>query len=101
MANSLLTPSMIAKESLVHLKNNLVFGRNVHRDYKKEFAKVGDTVSIRRPVKFTATTGATRSNQDITEGNTSITVGTQKHVSWCLNKHAFADNAKAWHPARR
>jgi hypothetical protein len=82
MANSLLTPSMIAKESLVHLKNNLVFGRNVHRDYKKEFAKVGDTVSIRRPVKFTATTGATRSNQDITEGNTSITVGTQKHVSW-------------------
>jgi len=82
MANALLTPSMIAKEALVHLKNNLVFGRNVHRDYKKEFAKVGDTVSIRRPVKFTATTGATRSNQDITEGSTSITVGTQKHVSW-------------------
>lgn len=82
MANSLLTPDMIAKESLVHLKNNLVFGRNVHRDYKKEFAKVGDTVSIRKPVKFTVTDGATRSNQDITEGKTTVTVDKQKHVSW-------------------
>lgn len=82
MANALLTPDMIAKEALVHLKNNLVMARSVHRDYKKEFHKVGDTVSIRRPVKFVASTGATRSNQDITEGSTAITVDQQKHVSW-------------------
>lgn len=82
MANSILTPSVIAKEALMQLENNLVMGNLVHRDYKKEFVKVGDSVSIRRPVKFTATDGATRSNQDVTEGKTSITIDQRKHVSW-------------------
>ncbi len=82
MANSLLTPSIIAKEALFQLENNLVMGKNVHREYKKEFVKVGGTVSIRKPVKFTTTKSATLSKQDVTEGSTSITVGTQAHVGW-------------------
>jgi len=44
--------------------------------------KVGDTVSIRKPVKFYAADGKTRVNQDVEEANTSITVDKQKHVSW-------------------
>lgn len=55
---------------------------NVHREYKKEFVKVGDTVSIRKPVKFLASDGATRSNQDVTETSTSIVINKRKHVSW-------------------
>lgn len=83
MANSILTPSVIAKEALMQLENNLVFANNVHREYKKEFVKVGDTVSIRRPVKFTTSDGATVSSlQDVTEGNTSITINQRKHVAW-------------------
>ena len=82
MANALITPSIIAKEALVQLENNLTMANNVHREYKKEFVKVGDTVSIRKPVKFYAADGKTRVNQDVEEANTSITVDKQKHVSW-------------------
>jgi hypothetical protein len=85
MANALITPSVIAKEALLQLENNLVFGNNVHREYKKEFAKVGSTVSIRKPVKFYAADGATRVNQDVEESNTSIVVDQQKHVSWAFS----------------
>lgn len=83
MANSLITPSLIAKESLMQLKNSLVTGNRVHREYKKEFSGgQGDAVSIRRPVKFYTADGATRVNQDVEEKSTSITVDQRKHVSW-------------------
>ena len=82
MANALITPSVIAKEALAQLENNLVMGNSVHRDYKKEFVKVGDSVSIRKPVKFYTADGATRINQDVEEANTSITIDQRKHVSW-------------------
>lgn len=82
MANTLINPSIIAKEGLRLLKNNLIMGRMVHTDYAKEFNKVGSTISIRKPVKFTVTDGATRSNQDVIEGTTSIAMDKRKHVSW-------------------
>lgn len=82
MANSLITPSIIAKEALFHLENNVIMGQKVHRQYKKEFVKIGDSVTIRKPVKFVATDGATRSNQDVLEETTSITINNRKHVSW-------------------
>lgn len=82
MANALITPSIIAKEALVQLENNLGMANNVHREYKKEFVKVGDSVSIRKPVKFYVADGKTRVNQDVEEANTSITVDKQKHISW-------------------
>ncbi len=83
MANSLITPSVIAKEALMQLENNLVMANQVHREYKKEFnGGQGDTVSIRKPVKFYTADGATRVNQDVEEKSTSITVDQRKHVSW-------------------
>jgi len=82
MANSLLTPTVIAREGLMQLENNLVLGANVHREYKREFVKVGNSVTVRKPVRFTETDGATRSGQDVTEGSTTITISNRKHVSW-------------------
>lgn len=82
MANTIITPSIIAKEALMQLKNNLHMSNEVHREYKKEFVKVGSTVSIRKPVKFYASDGATRVNQDVEEKSTSIAVDQRKHVSW-------------------
>ena len=79
---NLLTPTIIAREGLMQLENNLVMGANVHRAYSSEFAKIGDTLSIRRPVRFSVTDGAIRSNQDVLEGKTSITISSRKHVSW-------------------
>ena len=83
MANTIITPSVIAKEALMQLENNLVMANQVHREYKKEFnGGQGDTVSIRKPVKFYTADGATRVNQDVEEKSTSITVDQRKHVSW-------------------
>lgn len=82
MANALITPSVIAKEALMQLENNLVLANNVHREYKKEFVKVGDTVSIRKPVKFSVTDGATASIQDVTESSTPFVINKRKHVAW-------------------
>lgn len=85
MANSLITPSIIAKESLFHLENNAIMGERVHRQYKNEFVKIGNTLTIRRPVKFVVTDGASRSNQDVTENSTSIVINKRKHVSWTFS----------------
>jgi hypothetical protein len=85
MPNKLITPSVIAKEALMQLENNLVFANRVHREYKKEFVKVGDTVSIRRPVKFYAADGSVLQKQDVEEGNVSIKVDQRKHVGWEFN----------------
>lgn len=83
MANTIITPSVIAKEALAQLENNLVLANQVHREYKKEFTGgVGDSVSIRKPVKFYTADGATRVNQDVEEKSTTITVDERKHVSW-------------------
>lgn len=83
MPNTLITPDLIAKEALMQLENNLVAANCVHREYKKEFTGgQGDTVSIRKPVKFYTADGATRVNQDVEEKTTSITINQRKHVSW-------------------
>ena len=83
MANTIITPNVIAKEALMQLENNLVMANQVHREYKKEFdGTTGSTVSIRKPVKFYTADGATRVNQDVEEKTTSITVDQRKHVSW-------------------
>jgi hypothetical protein len=82
MANTLITPSIIAKEALMQVENNIVMGKLVHREYKREFVKTGATVSIRKPVKFVASDGATRVNQDVQEANTPFIIDKRKHVSW-------------------
>lgn len=73
MANTFLTPEVVAKEALMVLTGNLVMADLVHRDYSDEFVSVGDTVSIRKPAKFVAKnfTG-TAEAQDITEGSVSV-----------------------------
>ncbi len=85
MSNALITPTVIAKESLMQLENALVFGNNCHREYKNEFVKIGDSVTIRKPVKFVSKDGATLQKQDVEEGSTSITIDKRKHVAWGFN----------------
>lgn len=84
MSTSLLTPSIIAMEGLFQLENNTVMAGNVYTEYRKEFVKIGDTVTIRKPVKFASTSGATLQRQDVQEGSTSIVISTRKHVGWAF-----------------
>ena len=85
MANTIITPSIIAKVGLAQLENNLVMGKKVYRDYTREFVKVGDTISVRRPVKFVANDGAVAINQDVVEGKFSLAMSSRKHVAWSFS----------------
>ena len=80
MANTFLTPDIIAREALMVLRNNAVMANLVHRDYSDEFvAGVGDTITIRKPAKFDAKEYAGSIEvQDATEG--SVTVKMDKHL---------------------
>lgn len=82
MPNELLSPSIIAKEALVLLENKLGMAKRVHRDYQNEFVKVGDTITIRKPVRFTTRSGATYTAQDVQEGSTTIQMGSQIGVDF-------------------
>lgn len=82
MANTILTPEIIAKEALMVLENNLVMADLVHRDYSNEFAKVGDIINIRKPAKFTAKNFTGKiSKQDITEGRETVKLDRIRDVS--------------------
>ena len=52
MATTFITPTVVAKEAILALENNMVFGGLIHRAYSNEFKKVGDTVIIRKPWDF-------------------------------------------------
>ncbi|AFV05394.1 P22 phage major capsid protein family protein [Dehalobacter sp. CF] len=86
MGNTILTPSIIAKEALLQLRNNTVMANLVHRDYSQEFvAGVGNTVTIRKPATFEAqefnrSTGI--QIQDATEGSESVVLDKLLDVSF-------------------
>ena len=84
-SNTLLTPTIIAKESLMQLVNSMAMARHVHTAYKNEFVKVGQTITVRKPNKFRATKTQARSNTNLSEPSTSITMSTQAHVSWAFS----------------
>ena len=80
---TLLTPSIISKESLVILTNNLVMAGRVNRQFEEQMgAKIGTVLTIRKPNKFTVSEGAGLAVQDITEPSTSITITNQSHVDF-------------------
>lgn len=85
MANSILTPTKIAKESLMEFKNGLGMGKDVYSEYSEEFAqkgaKIGSSVTIRKPNRFIVQDGATLVNQDVTEESVILTLSSQKHVA--------------------
>ncbi|WP_433235514.1 P22 phage major capsid protein family protein [Streptosporangium sp. CA-135522] len=55
MANTFLTPQVIARAALATLYETTVMAMLVHRDYEEEFAaRIGDTVNVRKPAVFTA-----------------------------------------------
>lgn len=56
MANTFLTPDIIARRALATLYESTHMAMLVHRDYEADFAgRVGDTITVRKPATFTAT----------------------------------------------
>jgi hypothetical protein len=87
MANTKLTPDIIAKEAVMVLENECVMGKLVHRGYENEFDSVngyepGNTIRIRRPTDFTVRDGQTASIQDVVEGSTNFVVDKFKGIDF-------------------
>ena len=84
MSNTILTPDMITKEALRILHQKANFIGSMNRAYDDSFAqsgaKIGDSLRIRLPNRYTVRTGATLSAQDTTEQQTTLQVSTQKGV---------------------
>ena len=84
MANTLITPDWITKETARLLVNNLKFAGNVNRDYDDQYrqagAKVGYTVKARLPQRFRTTKGQALQVQAITDQYVPVTVTDQANV---------------------
>ena len=84
MANSILTPSIITKEALriLHAQSN--FLTKINRQYDSRFAvsgaKIGTSLDVRLPNKFTVRTGSTYSAQNMIERKVNLPVATIKGV---------------------
>lgn len=84
MPNSILTPTMITRESLRVLHSKLGFVGNVNRQYDSQYAKsgakIGSTLNVRMPSKYTVRTGANLSAQDHIERSIPLTCNSQYGV---------------------
>jgi hypothetical protein len=83
VANTIITPAIIAKEAAIQVVNSLVFARLANKQFKNDFGvKIGDTVAYRKPVRFVTTDGPVLSMQDVTEESDNIVINKHKHVGW-------------------
>lgn len=84
MANTILTPTAVTREALRILHQKLNFIGTINRQYDDSFAKsgakIGDSLKIRLPNRYTVRTGASLSTQDVTETSTTLQIATQKGV---------------------
>jgi hypothetical protein len=84
MANAIVTPQWITRESLriLHQKSNFI-GR-INRQYDDSFkvsgAKIGTNLQVRLPNKYTVRTGPTMAAQNTVERFVTLPVATQRGV---------------------
>ena len=88
MANAILTPTMITRETSMILKNSLFFGSRASRKYDDRFAKagakIGSTLDVRIPPKYLASRSEGLVLNDSTETKRTLTIG-YAHVGMEFN----------------
>lgn len=89
MANTLLTPDVLARAALANLYERLVMVPLVYTDITTDLtrSRVGDTVNIRKPATFTANTFDRSSGitiQNATETSVPVVLDTIKDVSFAI-----------------
>lgn len=81
MANTLLTISMITREAMRVLENFLVATKYMRRDLDSQFgrsgAKIGTTINVRKPPRYSGRTGQALALEDATETQVPLTLDTQ------------------------
>jgi len=85
--NKILTDDVIAKESLLLLKNNLVFAKLVYRAYEKTFGKVGDTISLKLPFRTKTASGRTLVKQPMVDQTIPFKIDRQENfgIEYTMN----------------
>ena len=100
MANTLITPSIIARMVLDNLYEQAQISQLVHRDFDADFSgKQGDTITVRKPATFTAdeydrATGIVL--QDITEGSFTVSLDTLLDVSFPITTEELTLEVDEW-----
>jgi hypothetical protein len=86
MANTVLTPAIIAKQALATLYAQTVMLPLVHRDYENEYQRVGDTITVRKPATFVARDFVADGNaiqiQNASEGSVAVVMNKHLDVSF-------------------
>lgn len=95
MSNTLLTIDMITREILRVAHEKLTFLGTIDRSYDDSFAKggakIGDSLRVRMPPKYTRRTGSRVMDvQDALEESQSVTVATQDGVDMKFNSAELA-----------
>ena len=94
MADTLLTISMITREALRVLENNLRFTKYVRRDFDDSFgragAKIGTVLNIRKPARYVGRTGQGLSIEDATETLVPLVLNTQRGVDIAFTSQDLA-----------
>ncbi len=85
---------MITNEALPVLENELTFTRKVDRQYDSKFgisgAKIGDTLNIRKPVRYIGRRTPTLQVQGSTESSVPLTLTTQYGVDMSFTSADYA-----------
>lgn len=81
MANTLVTSSIVAKQSLIILENMLSFAKGVNRSYESEFTSnmdrgyaPGQTINIKKPPRYTYRAGRVAVPQATVESTVPLTL---------------------------
>ena len=94
MANTLLTITMITREALRVLENNLVATRYITREYDPKFgvegAKIGNVLNVRKPPRYVGRTGQALAIEDAVEEQVPITLDTQFGVDLAFSSSDLA-----------
>src|SRR5262249_51226063 len=86
MSNTIKVHDLIVAESLAILSNELVFTNKINRAYEDKFNlvvqdhRVGSSIRIPKPPKFTVRSGWARSAQDFTEDSVTLSIDTPKGI---------------------
>ena len=89
MANTILTSQIITREAqrILHQKLNIV--GNMNRQYDDRFAKrgakIGTSLDLRLPAKFTVRTGSSYSGQNVVERKVNLPVATVKGIDMAIS----------------
>jgi hypothetical protein len=88
---ALVSSTIVAKESLRQLENQLGMSKMCFRDWENKFGKDGDTLGIRKPNVFRASKQRTRVPSALNENTVTLTVATQAHVSFEWSSKQMTD----------